>query len=118
MKQVIILFTSRDLEAQRIEGLSPGSQFSLQRWGEGLVRLKVAVGKVTWGAQLHHPGCCFIPEMFAHLSVDLVAMVSGPHVRQRFEVGRHPNTRLQCLTCTQGQLAYALHCLPSTQHCL
>lgn len=33
------------------------------------------------GAQLHHPGCCFIPEMFAHLSVDLVAMVSGPHVK-------------------------------------
>ena len=54
----------------------------------------MAVGKVTRGAQLHHPRGCFIPEMFAHLSIDLVAMVSGPHVRQRFEVGGHPNTRL------------------------
>lgn len=40
---------------------------------------------------------CFmllIPETFAHLGIDLIAIVSEPHLCQRFEVWGHLKNRL------------------------
>lgn len=48
------------------------------RWRAGLVRPRVAVGRVTWGGSSVAPSLMLlIPEMFAHLGIDLVAMALG-----------------------------------------